>query len=134
EAVRIFCLNVQKATGIEFQLHYFGFIGNLRKEMELIIYRTIQELVQNIAKHSEAGSAIVQLSHHENKLSITIEDNGKGFDTGSAIGNGMGLQNVQTTIEHLGGQFSITSEPDNGTAIEIELNTDIVSLDKTKLY
>jgi len=125
EAVRIFCLNVQKASGIEIQFHYFGYIGQLGRELELVIYRTVQELVQNMAKHSGATSALVQMSMHDTTLSVTVEDNGKGITADALAGStGMGLQTVRTAVEHSGGQFTISSEPGNGTTVEMEFKTE----------
>ncbi len=134
EAVRIYCINAQKATGIDFEFHYLGYIGNLGKGLELMLYRIIQELVQNIVKHSSATSALVQMSLHVTKLTITVEDNGKGIEPADPQEyKGIGLQSVQTTIEHLGGQFSISSEPGSGTTVEIELNTENSFADKSIL-
>jgi signal transduction histidine kinase len=46
----------------------------------LIIYRIIQELVNNAIKHADASEIIIQISEEENVLNLTVEDNGKGFD------------------------------------------------------
>lgn len=129
EAVHIFCKNVQKASNIEIQFHYFGYIGKMEKAVELLIYRTIQELVQNIAKHSGAQRALVQMSLHDTLLSITIEDDGKGLmDDEWKNSKGMGLLNIKNNIEKLGGKFIVTAEKYNGTTIDIELNITQTSL------
>ncbi len=134
EAVRIYCMNVQKATDVDFEFHYLGYIGSLGKDRELMLYRIIQELVQNIIKHSNATAALVQMSLHETKLTITVEDNGKGIVSSDPRDHkGIGLQSVRTTIEHLGGQFSIGSEPGTGTTVEIEINAENNLADKNVL-
>lgn len=123
EAIRLYCLNIQKASNIDFQFHYFGYIGNLGKELELIIYRIIQELVQNIVKHAEASRALVQMSLHEQKLNITIEDNGKGFDYENTFQiQTMGLRSIADSITHLKGSFIVNTAAGAGTTIEIELH------------
>ncbi len=121
EALRIFCSNVQKASGIEIQYHYFGYVGELGKNNELIIYRCVQELVQNILKHSGANRALVQLSGHEDLLSITIEDNGNGLAENSMEKKGMGLASIENSIQKLNGQFRIHSDGESGTSVEMEI-------------
>lgn len=123
EAVRIFCLNIQKAAHIQIEYQYFGYIGELEKGMELMIYRTLQELVQNVAKHSGADAAVVQLSRHDDILSITVEDNGRGMpDADMPQPDGMGLAGIRRNIGNLKGQFSIRSEKGNGTTVYIEIS------------
>lgn len=123
EAVRIFCSNMQRATGIEIDYRYLGYIGNLEKGISLIVYRTIQELVQNAVKHAKATNILVQLSMHDKELALTVEDNGAGMDV-TKLGqqSGMGLENIRNSIEKLGGKFQISSDQMNaGTTIDIDI-------------
>lgn len=123
DAVRIFCSNVSRATGMEIDYRYLGYIGNMDKSIALIIYRTIQELVQNVVKHSGANHVLVQLSMHNTELSLTVEDNGKGMDVEKlSHRDGMGLESVRNSIEKLGGKISISSEPGSGTTVDIDLD------------
>ena len=73
-------------------------------------------------KRAEAKEVLVQLAKNENHLSITIEDDGKGFDV-SSIKNkdGIGLQSMQKRIELLGGKMDIDSAIGKGTSVNIEL-------------
>lgn len=121
-AVRIFCGNVQKATGMEIDYRYLGYIGEIDKGIALIIYRTVQELVQNIVKHAKATHVLVQLSMHENELSLTVEDNGKGTDVSLLPEtDGMGLRSIRNNVEKLGGAFQIQAEPGGGTTVDIDI-------------
>jgi len=86
-----------------------------------------QELIQNIVKHASATYAVVQLMVHEGKLNLTVEDNGKGFDTNEQKG-GFGLQNLRYRIDALQGRLSIMSAKGRSTTIHIELE-----LEKLKL-
>lgn len=124
EAIGIFCNNIRYATGITIKYQYLGYVGNMSNSMQLLIFRTVQELVQNVLKHAEASYILVQLSQYDAILSLTIEDNGKGIDKERA-GNssGMGLSDISNNVEKLGGSFSISSEKGNGTTVEIEINT-----------
>lgn len=85
----------------------------------ITVYRIIQELVHNVVKHAEAKNLIVQLALQSNKLHITIEDDGKGFDTNNAT-NGIGISNVKNRVSVLEGIIQITSNH-LGTTVNIEL-------------
>ena len=122
EAVGIFCNTVQKAGSLKIEYQYYGYIGQLDTSLELIIYRSIQELIQNIVKHADASFALVQLSRHDNILSVTVEDNGVGMDEAQLNNPGMGLQNIKRNIENLKGQFSLHSEPGKGCTVYFEIN------------
>lgn len=91
------------------------------KNAELFIYRIIQELVQNIVKHAGANYAVIQLMLHESSLSIIVEDNGGGFDTGRAT-TGAGLQNIRKKVETLQGYLACSSVIGKGTTIHIEFD------------
>jgi signal transduction histidine kinase len=86
--------------------------------MELIVYRMAQELIQNIIKHANASLATIAIMLHENKLSITAEDNGTGFNV-SKSNMGFGLQNLQHRVEALHGTIDIQSAEESPTVIFI---------------
>ncbi len=123
EAIRLFCDNIQRTGLFKIEYQYIGYIGTLDKNLELIIYRIIQELIHNIVKHAHPTFVLVQLSCHGDILSATIEDNGCGMDTGKLkYAQGMGLQNIRRSISHLKGQFSFRSEPGCGTVVYFEIS------------
>ncbi len=102
-------------------------MGMENKEMEksaaLAIYRIIQELLNNIIKHSKATEALVQLFNENGKFVINVEDNGKGFDTRlSEEKGGMGWRNIRSRIELLNGKVDLQSSADHGTAVNIEFD------------
>jgi signal transduction histidine kinase len=122
EAVRAFCHNVEKASGIIISCQYLGLIEKMESSLELLIYRSIQELIQNVVKHSKATTCLLQLSGHDDMLYITIEDNGIGMDK-TMLGQtgGMGLQQTEKSINHIGGHFNIETAPGGGTVINIDI-------------
>ena len=86
------------------------------------MYRMIQELLNNIIKYASAKEVLVQLSKNEKNISLTVEDDGIGFDI-STIKNkdGIGLMSMQNRIHLLGGKMDIDSAINKGTSINIEL-------------
>ena len=121
EAVKEYC-NKINATGlikINYQSH--GLENRVEKTEEIIVYRIIQELLNNILKHSGATEGFVQLVRQENRLNIVVEDNGRGFEVEHAANKkGAGLSNIRSRVDYLKGQLEIHSEPGKGTLVNIE--------------
>ncbi|MBO9658888.1 MAG: hypothetical protein J7527_08680 [Chitinophagaceae bacterium] len=96
----------------------------LDQTTSITIYRIAQELLNNTMKHAAAKNAIVQLSHSGDTISLTVEDDGKGFDTSILRGaRGIGWTNIQTRVEYLKGKTDVQSAPQKGTSIHIEIKT-----------
>jgi two-component system, NarL family, sensor kinase len=86
------------------------------------VYRIVQELVNNMVKHSEASHGLVQLTKSENTLLIDVEDNGKGMDPDKTKkGDGIGWKNIMSRVEYLKGKLSIDTGSGKGTSIHIEV-------------
>jgi signal transduction histidine kinase len=95
---------------------------SLTEAQSFHIFRMVQELLENIIRHSGATEAMVQLSYNNHTLYITIEDNGTGFDVSKKNkSKGIGLKNVETRVRSLGGSLNIKSEKGQGTSILIEI-------------
>jgi signal transduction histidine kinase len=97
-----------------------GKMPKLNNHFKLIVYRAVQELVNNVMKHAHADHVLVQLSKHDNVMTIVVEDNGVGFD--EKVPKGMGLLNLADKVKNLDGQFSIESAPGKGTTVVLEFN------------
>jgi len=90
----------------------------------ITIYRIVQELINNTIKHAAATKAIVQLSKIDEQLSITVEDDGKGFDPVILQRvKGIGWTNIQSRVAFLKGTLDVESQPGKGTSVYIEINT-----------
>ncbi len=122
-AIGMFCDRIRKADNIEIIFETVGTIPRLKPRLELALYRIVQELLHNIMKHAQASEAIVQLAFINDRLGITVEDNGKGM--GSIVNNGslagMGIKTIQDRINGIGGKFDIFSSPGEGSSINLEL-------------
>lgn len=82
-------------------------------------------LIENVLRHAKAEDVTIRLVHEPEKLTLTVEDNGQGFDTDITLNRGgRGLGNAKLRAEKLGGEFSILSKPGLGTKaiLEIPLN------------
>lgn len=97
-----------------------GLRRRLRPDVELVLYRVVQEALTNIAKHSSASSAEVELSRRRNEVTLKITDNGVGFDPGGkseANGSGLGLFGMRERMALVDGQLRIESSRGAGTII-----------------
>lgn len=112
----------RKDIDIDFQA--INIEKKLPLNIQLNIYRIAQELLANAIKHSEATSILLQCSQSEKDFFITIEDNGKGFESTKAQKTkSMGLRNLKNRVDYLKGTMEISSDS-QGTTINIELNID----------
>jgi two-component system, NarL family, sensor kinase len=108
-------------THVNFQA--FDISHSIAKDIQSTIYRIVQELLTNAIRHAHASQVVVQCSQNESTFFITVEDNGKGFDAKAInLKNGIGLANVKSRVDYLGGKMDIASAPGDGTTINIELN------------
>lgn len=120
DALDNFCKRLQNPrTKIDYQA--INVKSSLTPERQTSLYRIAQELVNNTVKHAEASHILVQLQESEGKLSLTVEDNGKGFNTKRIHSSKhAGLNNIRSRVEYLQGQLDIHSEPNIGTSIIVE--------------
>jgi len=96
--------------------------NDLRPNVQLSIYRIIQELVNNALKHAKASRILVDCIQDEEQVSITVEDNGSGFDPKQVKSNGSGLSNVRSRVDYLNGKLDIQFAANTGTSINIQFN------------
>lgn len=116
------CKAVESASGITVELNCLHLKERLSFDFEVNIYRIIQELLANVMKHSKASDVSIQVIRLNGDLSIMVVDNGKGFDpTISNEKTGMGLKNVQSRVDKLGGTIELDSNKGNGTSISIQV-------------
>ncbi len=109
------------ATSVEFQA--FSINAALPKETQITVYRIVQELLANAIRHANATEILVQCSQNENTFYITLEDNGRGFDTSMLpLQKGIGISNVKNRVDFLKGKMDINSTPAQGTTVNIEFN------------
>lgn len=108
--------------GTSVSFYAAGLNAGLSQQEQLAIYRIVQELLNNAMKYASATEILVQCIQVEDQLSITVEDNGIGFDIGQLQQKtGMGLFNVQNRTRYLKGTMEMHSHKDIGTTINVNL-------------
>lgn len=108
-----------KRTGLRVKVAAEGVSEELPEEHKTCIYRIVQEALHNCVQHSEAGIVRVTVRQEVNRILLTIQDDGKGFDT--AQERGMGLLGIEERVSHLGGSFSVESLSGQGAILCIVL-------------
>lgn len=116
EAIKDLLNRYKLEQGPEIIFQYFGFNypGTIDSNVALNIYRVIQELVNNAIKHAKCKEIFVQISKSINEMTITVEDDGIGFDA-ETVKKGMGLENIRSRVNYLRGEFNIESSDNQGT-------------------
>ena len=123
-AVRDFLEKVSPGGRLKINLEVVGLDTGPRlpPTVESVLFRVIQELVQNILKHAQATELTLQLIRHPDELTVLVEDNGVGFDP-AALGPdaGIGLKNIESRMAYLGGRAEFDSAPGRGTTVTLEV-------------
>lgn len=123
QAVQELADNINSSKQLKIVFQHFGMEERLSGSFEIMLYRIVQELLNNIMKHSDATEAVIQFIREENRLHITIEDNGKGFQA-LPESKGVGLNSVKERVQYLNGKLSIDSEISTGTTVIMEFLLD----------
>lgn len=118
-AVREFIQKIDERA-LEVSLYTDGINERLPSNIETVLYRVIQECVNNVIKHSKANKLDITLIKDEEGISATVEDNGKGFNPQNETA-GIGLKNMQTRIHYLKGSIEWDSAPGKGTVVTIQV-------------
>jgi signal transduction histidine kinase len=111
-------------SGIPVSIEIDGNLENLPDSERTCIYRVIQESLTNCARHAEARNVRITMHGSKERISLTVQDDGKGFDIKSVGGPGLGLIGMEERIKKLGGTLAISSQSlgnHKGTILTVEL-------------
>jgi signal transduction histidine kinase len=122
ESIRQLLGNLQKSGRYQTDLQIVENFTGIDKNTDLIMFRMVQEIINNIMKHAKADHISVDIEGNENEAKLTITDNGIGFDMEKfkTAGPGIGLQNIFNRAKMINATVDIKSEPGNGTAIILQ--------------
>jgi signal transduction histidine kinase len=123
EAISDFCSSIELGIDKKLDYRFYGEAIRIDRNFEVAMYRICQELINNAIKHAKANQILVQLVQEPYRLSLTVQDNGTGFDE-SIIDEckSVGLSSIKSRVKSLNGTLDIHSAPGKGTEIEIEFN------------
>ena len=117
-------LEMIRKTGFKTELNVQGSVTRLEPQKELILFRIIQEVLNNIMKHADATTIDTRLDFNVNEIRILVKDNGKGFDLSlfnesdnSTVG--LGIRNMHNRARLINASFHINSNPGEGTEVTL---------------
>jgi signal transduction histidine kinase len=120
ESIRELTETVTLAKNINFTIDHEGFDeGEITSGKQLVLYRILQEQLNNIMKHSQADAVGIELKQTGHSTQLVITDNGVGFDVNNSK-FGMGLTNIRNRLEIFNGKMKLTSAPGQGCKLAVE--------------
>jgi two-component system sensor histidine kinase UhpB len=125
-ALQSLCTEFSDRTGVNVELAFGRLPRNLTDEVELNLYRIIQEALNNIEKHSRADKVVLSITKQGSRLTVNIRDNGQGFvlppaPAKDAQNPGMGLVDMRERSAFIGGTWTLISKPGKGTEIKVQV-------------
>jgi len=122
---------VSKRTGMLVDTVDENVSDNLPEEYKTCVYRIVQEALNNCSKHAYAKNVRVAVRQEHNRLHVSIEDDGKGFDARRV--RGLGLVGMNERVSQLGGMLRVESDPARGTRLQVDLPLPHESTDSGEL-
>ena len=120
-ALRSHARGFSRRSGVPADVRIDGEIESVPEPQRTCIYRVVQEALNNCSRHAHAKHAIVTVYGGADRVTVTIQDDGVGFDPQGKPRSGLGLLGIRERARDLGGTAKITSRPGHGTLVEIEL-------------
>jgi PAS domain S-box-containing protein len=120
QTIQSFCRDTREIYGVKLEDRLEVDEGKVPEILKIVVFRIVQEAVQNAVKHSGSERIFIDLQNRNAQLELVIRDRGKGFDVGEASagpGDGIGLQSMRERAELSGGMLSIESAPGKGTVV-----------------
>jgi PAS domain S-box-containing protein len=121
-AILLLLSNAKLAYSYQINTHFNFENDRFSPKTETNLYRIVQEALNNIIKHAAAKTIFIQMIKSDDNLSITIEDDGIGFDKEKIqMKEGIGLKNIENRVFYLNGKLTVESSPGKGTLIVIDI-------------
>ena len=119
--IRRYADTFKEQTGLEVNVTISGTERRLESYLEVMVFRAIQELLGNAARHSQATLLKINIDLTDDLIRVGVDDNGKGFDIDSVQGKNLGLKLIRERTEMLGGTFEVDSATGKGTRVMFTL-------------
>ena len=126
-ALRWLLKRLSEGEGIDARLKTLGRERRLPSETELTLFRIAQESLSNVRKHASASSARITLEFNEDKVTMSVNDNGRGFELPNIVSqftreHKLGLTGIAERVRLIGGRYKLESSPGKGTTIRVEID------------
>jgi len=123
EAVDEEVQRIRKAGGLTVSVTSEGAEKKIKEEKQLILFRIIQECLQNCLKHAAASNINIGFTWYSEQLRVRVRDDGQGFDPDSSptVSAGIGLENIRNRARLTGGSSVIYSKPGEGTTVTVQI-------------
>jgi len=134
-ALRWYANDVGERSHLKITVDVIGLEREIQPGGKTALFRIVQEALTNVVKHAEAKTARVTLTYAPESIKVNIQDSGSGFDPQLVSGSeriSWGLKNMQERAALLGGSFSISSHPGEGTIVEVSLPDNSNNKEKLK--
>ncbi|RJX21058.1 MAG: histidine kinase [Desulforudis sp.] len=122
-AVKKYIEQFRGQHNLNIDLVEFGNVDRLPRVLEVALFRIIQECLNNVAKHAQAGNVVVQIELMEHRINLLIRDDGCGFNVDETLedskGERYGLVGMRERVMLLEGEIKITSNPGEGTSVSV---------------
>lgn len=120
--IRRYADTFKEQSGLDVTVTITGNERRIEPYLEIMIFRALQELLGNTARHSQASQVKVHVDMGENQVKVSVDDNGKGFDTETIQhGHSLGLKLIQERVEMMGGTFVVESGVGKGTRVNFSM-------------
>lgn len=123
DALEWLAVQMDESYDLAVEVEASGSLKTTDKNLRVLLFRLVRELLFNVVKHAETDRASIRLAKQDGRLRVVIEDDGRGFDP-SALDDqdeGLGLVSVRERIRMIGGEFEVASAPGEGTRVVIDV-------------
>lgn len=108
-------------TGIAAELDVAPDVGELGADEQIVVYRVVQEALNNVARHARARSVNIELKRADGRRVLRVSDDGRGFDDAASQRSGLGVTGMRERARLAGGRLRVRSRPGSGTVVELTL-------------
>ena len=120
EKIEILVSTMNAANTLKVYYRLDEFKQPVSNDVQLTLYRILQEQFNNILKYAKASSVFISVRHYRDSIQLSIKDDGEGFNL-IAKKNGIGFENIKRRVEALDGQVKIFSAPGNGCEVSVQI-------------
>ena len=122
-AIRKEAKDLARNTGVKARVIVEENVGRLEPELEMAVYRIVQEALHNVAKHAQAKSVTVRVRREANSLRLLVEDDGVGFafKSSNSRGHSFGLAGIKERVNSMRGEMALSSAKGAGTRLEVSV-------------